>query len=69
MNLRTRAIQSIVCSLCRTHAWHDSQQPVRVGLAWHHPNCVNVTGPVKLEVIDVPGVVQSLRRRRPRALR
>jgi hypothetical protein len=68
MNPRTRRIQAIACSLCKGYAWHDSQQPVCVGVAWHHPNCRNVIGPSK--IADLTGeVVRGLAVRRPRALR
>jgi hypothetical protein len=68
MNLRTRQIQAIACCLCKGYAWHDRHQPVRVGVAWHHPRCRNVIGPNRLGDLT-SDVVRQLRARRPRALR
>lgn len=68
MNERMRRIQSIICSLCKGRAWHIQHQPVRVGVAWHHPSCRNVIGPSKVEELTF-GALQRLQVRRPRALR
>jgi hypothetical protein len=46
---RMKIIGSIRCNQCRHFAWHSFMMPVQVGIfrRWHHPSCVEVTGPRK----------------------